>query len=348
MLEKIDFLSRDVSAIIVYTNSVVLQTLIKRKIKERFEIGKNLTKYASSNASLKEACNETFTPPFGGGTWLVDIQADKIGVGEIAKYLNNITTASISILWFTNYSQYKKIIDLEAVKKLSRYCFCLYAGKLLPEDMSYIQNEMLPEEKRLPKKLMLYLQKNYTYDVDSVCKIFQMISQGEEIKTSKDIINKVGIGGNTIDSFVMKLLTTNPKTEKGLKKATEKILMLLNDLSYSYNYKTIKNFMRSCISNIIDIKQLQMMGKYSSSIKEIPEKGFNEDRILKLKRYEYIILNDLNMGRILNLYMCLNKYNDFDTEIALLKSINDYLIWICLKNQENPDNTEMSQKVKWR
>ena len=52
-----------------------------------------------------------------------------------------------------------------------------------------------------------YLKKNYTYDVDAVCKVFQGIVQGMEFKTTKDIINEVGIGGNTIDSFVIKLLT---------------------------------------------------------------------------------------------------------------------------------------------
>ena len=136
----------------------------KKRIKERFEIARNLTKYADSASSLKEARNDTFTPPFGGGTWLVDIQADKINVGEIAKYLNNITSASISIIWVTNYTQYKKIIDLDAVKKLGIYCFTMYTGKLYPEDITYVHNMMLPEGKRMPKKLLDYLKKNYTYD----------------------------------------------------------------------------------------------------------------------------------------------------------------------------------------
>ncbi len=348
MLEKIDFLSRDTAALIIYTNSAVLQTLLKKKIKERFEIAKNLTKYANSGTTLKEARNDTFTPPFGGGTWLVDIQADKINVGELAKYLNGITSASISVLWFTNYSQYKKMIDMDAVKKLGIYCFNLYAGKLYPEDITYVQNMMLPQEKHLPKKLVDYLKKNYTFDVDSVCKVFQSVSQGEEIKTTKDIINKVGLGGNTIDSFVIKLLTTNPKTEKGLKSAMEKTLELLNDLAYTYDYKSIKNFMRACLNSMVEIKELQMMGRYSESVKDIPENSFHEDKIQRLKRYDRVILNELNMGRILNLLLCIDKYDDFNTEIALLKSINDYLIWIYLKNKDNPDSKEVPQKFKWR
>lgn len=348
MLEKIDFLSRDTAALIIYTNSAVLQTLLKKRIKERFEIAKNLTKYANTGATLKEARNETFTPPFGGGTWLVDIQADKINIGDIAKYLNNITNASVSIIWYNNYAQFKKVIELDAVKKLGIYCFTMYTGKLYPEDISYIQNMMLPEEKRLPKKLVDYLKKNYTFDVDSVCKIFQAVSQGEEISSTKDIINKVGIGGNTIDSFVIKLLTTNPKTEKGLKSAIEKSVVLLNDLSYSYDYRSIKNFMKNCLNTIIEIKQLQMMGLYSEAIKDIPETSFHSDKIQRMKRYDGVILNDLNMGRILNLSLCLDRFDDFNSEIALLKAIYAYLLWTYKKNEENPTSKEMAKKTRWR
>ena len=348
MLEKIDFLSRDTAALIIYTNSAVLQTLLKKRIKERFEIAKNLTKYANTGATLKEARNETFTPPFGGGTWLVDIQADKINIGDIAKYLNNITNASVSIIWYNNYAQFKKVIELDAVKKLGIYCFTMYTGKLYPEDISYIQNMMLPEEKRLPKKLVDYLKKNYTFDVDSVCKIFQAVSQGEEISSTKDIINKVGIGGNTIDSFVIKLLTTNPKTEKGLKSAIEKSVVLLNDLSYSYDYRSIKNFMKNCLNTITEIKQLQMMGLYSEAIKDIPETSFHSDKIQRMKRYDGVILNDLNMGRILNLSLCLDRFDDFNSEIALLKAIYAYLLWTYKKNEENPNSKEMAKKTRWR
>jgi hypothetical protein len=122
----------------------------------------------------------------------------------------------------------------------------------------------------------------------------------------------------------------------------------LNDLSYSYDYRAIKNFMRNCLLNIIEIKQLQMMGLYSENVKEIPEKSFHEDKIQRMKRYDKVILNELNLGRVLNLLLCLEKYNDFDAEIALLKSLNDYLIWICLKNEENPDSKEIPKKTKWR
>ena len=54
------------------------------------------------------------------------------------------------------------------------------------------------------------------------------------------------------------------------------------------------------------------------------------------------------MGRVLNLLLCLEEYNDYDAEIALLKSIHSYLVWIYCKNIENPNSKEVSKKTKWR
>ena len=348
MLEKVDQLSLDIANIIIYTNSNSLQSFLKKRLKERFNIARNLTKYASKASELKEIKNETFTPPFGGGTWFLDIQADKLSLSDLGKSLNNVSNAAVCVYWFTNYAQFKKVCELEVVKRQGMYCFTMYTGKLYPEDITYMHEKMLPVEKRLPKKLLDYLKKNYTYDVDAVCKVFQSISQGEEIKSTRDIINKVGMGGNTVDSFVIKLLTTNPKTEKGLKSSFEKAVVLLNDLSYSYEYRTIKNYMRSTLKTIIDIKQLQIMGLYTENLKNIPENVYDETKIQRMKRYDRVILNELNLGRVINLLLCIDKYDSFDTELSLIEGINSYLIWIYHKNMNNPESKEVSPRFKWR
>lgn len=344
MLEKVDLLSQDVANIIIYTNSDILQSILKKRIKERFKIARNLTKYADSGSTLKIAKNETFTPPFGGGTWLIDVQADKISISDLAKQINQVSMAAITVYWITNYSQYKKVCDLEVVKRQGVYCFQMYAGKLYPEDITYLQNIMLLPDKSISKELLNYLKKNYTYDVNSVCEVFTLINQGEEFQTTKDIINKVGIGGNTIDSFVLKLLTTNPKTEKGVKKSLENLLTLLNDLSYSFEFVTIQKFMMTSLDTIIEIKQLQMMGRYTRSVKNIPEEKFHPDKIQRMRRFENVILEDINLGRVLNLKLCLYKFKNYNYEIALIEGISCYLGLICKNNMKNPESKEIVRK----
>lgn len=348
MLERVEQLSTDISNIIIYTNSAILQNILKTKIRERFAIGKYMTKYADSGATLKQVKSETFMPPFGGGTWLVDVQSDKINIGDLAKQLNQVTTASITVYWTTNYLQFKKMCDLDVVKKQGVYCFTMYAGRLYPEDISYIHQNMLPEGSRLSKELLDYLKKNYTYDVNSVCKLFDLILQGETIKTTKDIINKVGIGGNTVDSFVIKLLTSNPKTEKGLKKSVENMIILLEDLAVTYEYNTIRNFMRVTVNTILELKQLQVMGRYTRTIQNIPDEGYNKEKIQRLRRFESVILDDINIARVLKLKLVLESFTRYDSQIVLLEIISTYLSSIMNSNINNPDSKEFVGKRKRR
>lgn len=340
MLEKIDTLSLDVANLIIYTNSAILQTFLKKKIKEKFNIGRNHTKYADTGSELKVIKNETFTPPFDGGIWVVDVDTSKISISEIGKALNMVSTSAINVYWVTQYSQYKKICDLDVVKKQGIYCYQMYTGRLYPEDITYLHQQIVPDEYKLPKPLLDFLKKNYTYNVEDICRVLDAVSHGEKIKSTKDIIDMVGIGGNTVDSFVMKLLTSNPKTEKGCAKSFEKIVILLDDLAYKYSFSQIKNYMNVTIRAILEIKQLQMMGKYSMSLKVIPDSGFNSDKIEKLKRYDRSILDEINISRVLLLKFSFDKYNNFDYEIALLQGISEYLSAICRNNMNNPESKE--------
>lgn len=350
MLERIDNLSSDVVNLLIYTNSPILQNILKMKLKKNFGIGRYMTRHADNASTLKEVKNDTITPPFGGGTWFVDINADSIKVGDIGKQLGFVTNAAKNVYWFTNYKQYKSVCGLDIVKTQGVACFQLYTGKVYPEDISYIADIMLDEEakKRVNKTVLNYLKKNYTYDVDAVCKLFSMIKQGESITNTKEVISKIGIGGNTIDSLTIKLLTTNPKTEKGLDKAFSNILLLLNDLSYSYHYNTIRTYLLATVNTIIEIKQLQLMGKYTMVVKDIPEVGFNEEKIIRLRRFERCILEEITLARVLNLKLFLEKYKSFDFEVSLIEAISDFLTLIYKNNLNNPDSKEISPKRRYK
>lgn len=351
MLEKIDQLSSEVSNIIIYSRSAILQNLLTKKIKDRFKIEKYRTVYVDTAAELKAAKSDTMVEPFGGGMWYVTVNCDRIPFKDLEKALGNVTYAAVNVYWTENYSNFKKLCDMETVKRQGVFCFKLYTGRLAPEDILYIHNSMVKPEKRLSKDLLNFLKKNYTYNVNSICTLFDRINNDIPIKTTGDIINEVGIGGNTIESFVIKLLTSNPKTDKGLKKAVESLVVLYDDLSYSdkgYSKATIKNFIKSTVDTILEIKQLQIMGKYSNVIKNIPEKGFHEEKIKMYKRFERVILEDINIARVLKLKLILSKYNTFSPEIDILQSIHCFLSEIKEANDANPESKEFSGKKRRR
>lgn len=348
MLEIINKLTHDTCNIIIYTNSPILQVVIKDTLKAVFNIDRNHTKSVSTTKDFKEAKDETMIPPFGGGIWMLDVNTEKIQVKDIKKQLGLVSNSSVTVYWTESYAIYKKLIDLEEVKKQGIFCRSFYFGKLEPQDVDYLHTRIVPEDRKLSKELLLYVKKNYTYDVQNVCNLFMKIKAGEVVKTNKDIISLIGIGGNTIESFVMKLLTTNPKTEQGVKKSFKNILRLMADLSYSYTYAEIKRFALYTIDGIIDMKQLQIMGLYSKVRKELPENfpEKSEKRLKRLRRFESSILEDINLARVLNLKVSLTAFDGFDYQIALIQGILTYLSAIKQSNELHPDSKEI--KVKYR
>lgn len=348
MLEIFNRLSSETSNIIIYSNSPILQAVIKDTIKASLQIERNHSISVYTSSEYKDTKEQTMIPPFGGGLWLVDVNTEKITLKEIKKHIKEVSNSSVTVYWTESYAMYKKLIELEEVKNQGVYCKSFYFGRLETEDIDYLHTRIVPDDNKLTKELLNYVKKNYTYDVQNVCTLFMKLKSGETVKTTKDIINMIGIGGNTIDSFIMKLLATNPKTEQGLKTSFVKILQLLTDLNYTYSYSEIKRFMLYSIDGIVDMKQLQIMGKYSRVRKDIPD-TYPEKfvrRLNRLKRFEGRILEQVNLARVLNLKMCLEAYNDFDNQVALIQGILQYLIAIKKSNELNPESKEI--KVSYR
>ena len=340
MIERIESLSVDISNIIVLVDSAVLQTFVKNKLKDSFEISRNMTRYVETAADLKKVKLDTLTPPFGGGRWFVDVNVDKIKVKEILNALKIFNRSAVTVYWTTNYATYRKLIDDAIVKEQSGYCYTLYLKKFYPEDITYLHNYLVPQEKYLSHEILLYLKKNYTYDVDAVCALFEKIKSGEEVKTTKDVIRLVGIGGNTISKLVMKLLTVNPKTEKGVKTSFGRLLMLLNDLAYTYSYDKLYHFMKDNLKTILEIKQLQQMGLFSEVRQEIPEIGFNVDKIRRFSRFYREILEQVNTPRVLNLLLLFEEQVNYDYEICLINIISTYLGYLLEFNEQNSESKE--------
>lgn len=324
MIERIDNLSSEVLNIIIYTNNGMLKNVIKEKIKKRYGINPYVTHMVYSTKELKDTKLECQIPPFGGGIWLIDVDTSKIPMKEVEKSILLSTDANVTIYWIEKYADFKKLIDSETIKANKRACFNMYLGKLEPADIYFLHDIIVPTNKHLKRELLVYLEKNYTYDVNAVCELYNMIKSGEEISTQKDIVEKVGLGGNTVDSVLIKLLTSVPNTELGSKKQFNNIIKLLEDLSHNYEYSTIRNFMLSSLDIMVAIKYLQLRGEYNKNIKEIPD-IYKDVKFNRLRRFENVILEDIPLPRILNLISCLKHYNSYEYDLDLTRSILLYL-----------------------
>lgn len=329
MIKQLANLSPNITNIVVYCDSPSLQFELLKLLQKGAGCNTDTIIKVENTKDLNEAKATVLTAPFWGGKWFIDVDADKLSVGDVVSSFRINSPYSLTVHWVTKYATYKKLKDLDVVKKNTVKVNFYYMGKLSYDCVLRLHDIYKIDDKPLlSEKLLKFVGKNYTYDVQGVCDLFSMLRSGNEVKSQKDIVELIGVGGNSIDRFLIKLLTTSYSTEKGLKIVLRNRLKLLNDLNVTYDYSMIKRIMNSNIDGLISLKQLQIMGKLNKIQTEIPD-SFNPKKITKLRRYEKKLKEDVSLPMLLNLKMLLVKHNTFNAEQDLLLVVYEYIVSRC-------------------
>ena len=334
MLEQINTFADSVCNIVEYCNCSALEYIAQQLIMDRYVISTNYTSSVSTVKGLKDRLSISNTLPLQGERWLIVVDVDKIGVSDAIKYMDTITSTATLIYVTHNYRSYRTMTDSKAYKQQSATNFAkqLYLGKLngATIDLLYdfytrksVDNKSLGYE--ISSKLMHYIKKNYCFNPDLVCDLFSKIKDGEKPSTEKDVIELVGVGGNTPQAVTISLLTTSTHTTEGKRRFLKRTLMLFNDLSVKFSYDTTYNYMISTLKGIIDIKELQISGKYTSFYKDIPS-TFSDERVKRmsrLQRFEDIILDKISLRRALILLQCMTS-NEYNKQQVILNGVYKY------------------------
>lgn len=326
--------------IVIYSTSPSLEYFIKDMLKNRFNAHRDYIVNVSSAKELRRAKMDSFIAPLLCEKWLIHVQTDKLSLKDIGAALKFNTAHGVTVYWVSKYSTYKQILSLDEFKKLGSYCVNFNFSSLGYSDVIYLHDKVLGT-RGLSRELLDYVVKNYKYDVQSIFELFTMIRSGSDISTKKDIIEAIGsgLGGNAVGSFTVTLLKAGIRnrfyplkdkgessegfvSERAKRNMLGKALRTLEELSVVYKYDTIRNYMLSTLDSFLAIKQLQIMGVYGKPNKEISE-------VFDIKpmhrRFDRIILEEVSLPRILNLKLCLQTYNHFNAELALIQGITAYL-----------------------
>lgn len=322
-LKRLEKLSDKVVNIIIYVTSPSLEYFIKTKLKEKFNVHRDFIVSVDTAKGLNNAKLDSYVAPLLCDKWLIHVNADKLGKKDLMSSLAKVTAYGVTVYWTSKYSVYKQLVGSDIVKKQGVHCPYFSFSRLSYGEIKQLHDEMVGKKKGLNQELLDFVCKTYNYDVQAVCELFTMLKSGNEITSKREIIENIGVGGNSVSSFTIKILKAQPKTEKGKKKIMSDTIKLLEDLSISYKYDTIRRFMLHNIDGFIDMKQLQIMGVYNRPNKEIPE-SFDLKRLSMLKRFEHVVLNEVSLPRLLNLKLCLLQYNDFNSEVALIQAISEF------------------------
>lgn len=325
MIKKLEVINDNVLNIIIYSSSPTLDLMGRDILKKKFTKDKECVIDVNTVKELNTAKLDSNVSPLSGGKWLIHANVDKFSRKDLIKAINNNSSYGVTVYWTSKYKIYKDLTSLEVVKKMGVYCASYYLGRLSFADIMWVHDKQLGEgNKYLSQDLKVYVAKNYAYDIEGIFELFRLLKSGYEVESKKDIINLIGVGNNSVEVIALALLRSSATTDKGKLMLSRKVLKLINDLNSEYDYRSIRNFMLNFLDGCLELKQLQIMGYYIGHNKIIPE-NFNEKRIMRLKRFEYTILNEISVPRILNLKLALKKYNNFDYRISLTQGILEYI-----------------------
>lgn len=323
-LEKLGNLTDNIFGLVVFSTSPSFTYHVKQTLKNRFKVHTDFSIDINTARELRNAKLDSYVAPMLCDRWLLHINADKLDKKEIMKSLTENTPYGLAVYWTDNYRNYMMLTQSEAVKTQGVYFPTFSFSRLGYSDILQYFKDVVPVKKQLTRELLDFVAKTYRYDVQSVCDLATMLKSGSEFDTKREIIQAVGVGGNSVTNLTVQLLKSNVYKKNGVSKEYKRIITLLTDLSGSFEYRTIRNYMINTVNGFMDIKQLQVMGVYGRKILEIPD-HFDLKRLNRVRRFERLILEEISMVDLLNLKICLSKYDDYDNMASLMQVIAEYL-----------------------
>lgn len=333
MIARLETVNENSLNIIIYSSSPTLDLMAREILRKKFTKDKECVIDTFTAKELAVAKSNSMVSPLSGGKWLIHVNTEKLNFKELVKAVNTNSSYGVTVYWTNKYKVYKDLTNLEVLKKMGTYCSSYYFGRLDGYSMQWLYNTMLGEgSEAIPKEMLVFLAKDYAYKIEDVCTLFKRVKAGYEVKTKKDIIELIGLGNNSHESLALYLLTSTTTTDKGKAMLQKKVFKLLADLigpvdsekDEDARCKKIRNYMLAFVNNCIQLKQLQIMGYYMAHDKKLPS-YVDEKKLAFLRRFERRILEDVSMPRLLNLKLCLLKYNSYSGKISLTQALLEYI-----------------------
>lgn len=281
MLEKSVLHNR---VLIFQTSSVNVNMYVMDKIKALLRCNHDTILEVTDKKSIKNVKEIYNVEPYLSDRWLVVVHLDKFK-GKYQDIVNMILDSStvMFVCVAERYPDFKGFRDAVNKVKMQQVCE-LYLTYMRAEDFHYLYRTIVPESNRMPKAIADFVCQSYGADIDAEFELFNQLKEGTKVTTRKAVSEICGIGGNSIDSFVMSLLKDPPQTEKGSITVIRNRLKAGEDLAQVYGYGKFYNYLSSCIKQLMDLKMLIMSGVVYNRIPELP-KGYDEKKLMRYQRY---------------------------------------------------------------
>lgn len=307
----------------------LVQLFISDRIKEDLGVSKEQFFDVKNKNDLKTTYSLGTVQPFDAIKWFITVYADNLSITDLLSHIDHGESCFYLIV-VEKYFNYKKLKtelvkhnDILKKKKLPLVSFSdLYLAFLRYNDFLYLYSNYLGDiPNKLTENLREYVFKNYAGDIEALFLLLDAMKDGEEFEKEKDIVAKCGLGKNTTQNFLIKIMTSNPKTEKGLKTALKNNFQRGMDLSEDLSWEQIWSFTRAFIKSAIEIKSLCISGVVYKDLHNVPE-SYDIKRLSRYNRYLWFIRSQ-PMSKLLAVYMMLDSRR-WTSELEFYRFLCEY------------------------
>lgn len=297
----------------------MMRIFVQDKIKAKNKNTNDSTFNLQTKKEFKESLIKAGVQPFGATKWL--FLADNSKLKFTATNMKEITknnSSGVYLIFVDKYSDYKRL--KKAIGTFDGF-IDLYITRLRRNDFLYLYDYYVPEENKLTKALYDQVVKNYSNDLDSVFKLLKALKSGEKVESQSDITAICGVGGNTIENYMLSLLKDPPTTERGTNTVLRNRIKLGVDLGDIYGYNNFWKYAMNCTKSFSDIKMLVISGEVYKKIQKLPD-CYDEKRLSKMNRYLWK-LKEIPYSSVVRLRYMLSR-NKWRNESDFLAFVYNY------------------------
>lgn len=307
MLTALEYIPDDVSVLVVYLKDDEVLDEVMRFVHKRytFDVGYMCDAVNLNDLHVKQ--KEALYRPLLGDKWLIRACIDNIAVDAMVRCMLNLNGCGFYVYYTHNYSLYRKLSQFVKLKNSPCVRF-VYAASFTAKDMYVLYNARnIEQTKKIPPAVMNFVVKQYRKDCGKYLRLLQLAASGAVIQTPADVVQLVGLGALTIDTYLIDLLRTEIKpTPRSYKRVLHRWVRMYWDLKQAYSTQALVRILQRKLDAILTVKLLQVEGLVIGNRCEIPE-NYDTPVLQSVLRYSNDIADHISAPEILWLRNALQK-----------------------------------------
>lgn len=318
-----NLINENVNTHILLTSSSLAEMYIYDTLKDKCKATRDGIYNVETKSGVDTMLELVNIQPFLAEKWLFILNYAK--VKRYIKDRQGIFDADTSefLIKVKNYKEYKE------VKELIGKANDIYLTYLKFSDVDYILRDY-----ELSENMKTFIKKSYSSEPDKVFTLMKAMNTGTQIPNKRAIVNACGVSAGSLSYFAISLLNAKVETDRGKKMSCKKKMSVAVELAETYGYSKMRNFLMACVKDMLDIKQLYMVGAIYDKISGLPDvsvidvkgdsKPVYDEKRLSRYNMQFKSIIEIPYEKFVKLYIMLKKCGKWYSATDMMRFVYDY------------------------